>query len=63
MDRTLSVTIHWKAVEQSFTVVLFVCFDFTQVVILKNLSILVLALSAVKGFKIVCRKISLVVSI
>ena len=24
MDRTLSVTIHWKAVEQYFTVVLFV---------------------------------------
>ena len=24
MDRTLSVTIHWKAIEQYFTVVLFV---------------------------------------
>ena len=37
------MTIHWKAAEQHFTVVLFV--------ILKNLSILDMALSATKGFK------------
>ena len=37
------MTIHWKAVEQYFTVVLFV--------ILENLSILDLALSGVKGLK------------
>ena len=40
------MTIHWKAVEQYFTVVLFV---FTQFVILDNLSIYDLALSGVKG--------------
>ena len=44
-----SMTIHWKAVEQQFTVVLFL-FQF-QFVILekKTLSILDLALSRVKG--------------
>ena len=40
------MTIHWKAVEQYFTVMLSVFFPF---VILKNLSLLDLALSAVKG--------------
>ena len=39
MNRTLSVTIHWKAVEQYFVDV------FTQIVILENLSILHLALA------------------
>ena len=43
-----SVTIHWKAVEQYFTVVLF---NFTQFVILENLSTLDLAMSVVKGLK------------
>ena len=43
------MTIHWKAVEQHFTVVLF--FNFTQFVILENLSILDLALLGVKGYK------------
>ena len=38
------MTIHWKAVEQYFTVVLIV-FQFTQFVILEHLSILDLALS------------------
>ena len=42
------MTIHWKAVEQYFTVVLFV-FNFTQSVIFENLSILDLALLRVKG--------------
>ena len=46
------MTIHWKAVEHYFAVVLFVClfffFNFTQFVILENLSILDLALSGVK---------------
>ena len=46
------MTIHWKAIEQYFTVVLF--FNFTQFVILQNLSILDLALSRVKGLTIVC---------
>ena len=44
------MTIHWKAVEQYFTAVLFVFFNFTQFVIFENLSILDLALSGIKGF-------------
>ena len=44
------MTIHWKAIEQYFTVCFF---DFTQFVILENLSILDLALSGVKG--LICR--------
>ena len=40
------MTIHWKALEQYFTVLLFV---FTQFVILENLSVLDLALSGMKG--------------
>ena len=43
------MTIHWKAVEQYFTVVLI--FNFTKFVILENLSILDLALRGVKGLK------------
>ena len=42
------MTIHWTAVEQYFTVVLFV-FNFTQFVMLENLSIMDLPLSEVKG--------------
>ena len=42
------MTIHWKTVEQYFTVVLF-GFQFNHCVILENLSILDLALSGVKG--------------
>ena len=42
------MTIHWKAVEQYFTVVLSV-FKFTQFVILENLSVMDLALSGVTG--------------
>ena len=47
----LSVTIHWKAVGQYFTLELglFFFFSFTQFVILDNLSIWDLALSRVKG--------------
>ena len=41
------MTIHSKAIEQCFTVL---CFNFTQFVILKNVSVLDLALSGVKGF-------------
>ena len=44
MDRTVSVTIHWKAVKQYFTMVLF-AFN------LPMLSVLDLALSGVKGLK------------
>ena len=40
------MTIHWKAVEQYFTAVLFF---FPKFVILENLSVLDLALSGVKG--------------
>ena len=44
------MTIHWKAVEQYFNVVLgLFFFSFTQFVILDNLSIWDLALSGVKG--------------
>ena len=43
------MTIHWKAVEQYFTVLLF---DFTQFVILENLSVLDLALSGVEGLRV-----------
>ena len=43
------MTIHWKAVEQYFTVVLFAFFNFPQFVILNNLSFLDLVLSGVKG--------------
>ena len=43
------MTIHWKAVEQYITVVLF--FNLTQFVTLENLSVLDLALSGVKGIK------------
>ena len=39
------MTIHWKAVEQYFTVALF---NFNQFVILENLLVLDLALSGVK---------------
>ena len=42
------MTIHWKAVEQYFTVVL-LFFGFTQFGIVVNLSVLDLALSGVKG--------------
>ena len=45
------MTTHWKAVEQNFTVVLFF-FLFYPVVILENLSLLDLALSRVKGLKV-----------
>ena len=45
------MTIRWKAVEQYFTIVLFVFFNVTQFVILENLSILDLALPGVKGLK------------
>ena len=45
------MTIHWKAVEQYFTAVLFVFFNFTQCVILENLSILDLALFQPCRFK------------
>ena len=41
------MTIHWKAVEEYFTVLLFVF----QFVILENLSVLDLALSGAKGLK------------
>ena len=41
-------TIHWTAGEQYFTLVLFVTFNFTQFLILENLSVLDLALSGVK---------------
>ena len=44
------MTIHWKAVEQYFTVVLFV-FQVSQLIILENLSYLDLALSGVKGLE------------
>ena len=45
-------TIHLKAVEQNFTVMLFVfLFSSTQFLIVVNLSVLDLALSGVKGFK------------
>ena len=44
------MTIHWKAAEKYFTVVLLV-FNFTQLVILENLSILDLTLSGVKGLR------------
>ena len=47
-DSTYSVTIHWKAVEQYFSAVLFV-FQFYPDCILGNLSILDSALSKVKG--------------
>ena len=50
MDSRPSVTIRWKAVQQYFTVVLFV-FNFTKFVILENLSILDLALSRVKELR------------
>ena len=43
------MTIHWKAVEQYFTVVLFVFFNFNQFVILENLLILYLGISGMKG--------------
>ena len=43
------MTIHWKAVEQYVTVVVFV-FQFYPVCKLENLSILDMALSGVKGF-------------
>ena len=49
------MTIHWKDVEQYFTVVLFI-FQFSQFVILENLSILDLTLSGVKGLKYYTRK-------
>ena len=42
------MTIHWKAVELYFTLVLFVV-QFYPVLILENVSTLDLALSAVKG--------------
>ena len=42
------MTIDWKSVEQYFNVVLFV-FQFSQFVILENLSIFDLALSRLKG--------------
>ena len=48
MDRTRSVTIHWKAIEKYFIGVLF-AFNFTKFVFLENLSILDLALPGVKG--------------
>ena len=44
------MSIHWKAIEQYFIVVLFV-FRFRQFVILEKLPILDLALSNVKGLK------------
>ena len=44
------MTIHWKAVGQCLTVMLFLL-KVTQFVILENLSILDLALPGVKGFK------------
>ena len=43
------MTIHWKAVEQYFTVELFVFFNFSQFVILEILSISDLAPLGVKG--------------
>ena len=39
------MTIHWKAVEQYFTVL----FNFTKFAILENVSLLDLALSGMKG--------------
>ena len=42
------MTIYWKAVEQCFTLF----FNFSQFVILENLSVLDLALSEVKGLMI-----------
>ena len=45
------MTIHWKAVEQYFTVVLFVLSSFIQFVNLKNLSVLDLELSRAKGLR------------
>ena len=53
MDRALKCDHSLKAVEQYFTVVLFVClfffFNFAQFIILECLSIFDLALSGVKG--------------
>ena len=48
------MTIDWKAVEQYFTVVLFVfpSSHFTKFVILENALTLDLALSGVKGLKV-----------
>ena len=45
----LNLAIHWKAVEQYLTVVLFAFFNFTKFVNLENLSILDLALSRGTG--------------
>ena len=42
------MTFHWKAVEQCFTVVMFVFQNFTQFVLVENVSILDLTLSGVK---------------
>ena len=44
------MTIHWRVVEQYFTVVLCLFFNFTRFIILEHLSVLDLALSGVKGF-------------
>ena len=58
------MTIRWKTVEQYFTVVPFVLFffifNFTQFVILENLSILDLAFSGGKGLSIVIYNCQLV---
>ena len=45
------MTIHWKDVEQFFTVVMFFFFNFPQLVILEKLLMLDLALSGLKGLK------------
>ena len=43
------MTIHWKAVEQYFTVMCCLFFILTYCVVLENLSVLDLAASGVKG--------------
>ena len=54
------MTIHWKADEQYFTVVL-CALNFPLIVILVNLSILDLALSGIKGLSIISSLIYIVV--
>ena len=49
------MTIHWNSVEQYFTVVLlavFLFFNFTQFIILENISVLDFALSGLNGLRL-----------
>ena len=57
------MTIHWKAVEQYFTVtVTLLLFNLTKFLILENLSILDLALSGVKELKLMPERLNKEVS-